>query len=107
MSALCGLHATASGGQHTLCKLVKLEKTVTCLSDCDEPRTHRRGWRAPSSVSALGLAVVRRVELSARKLHNFHILGHGFRDGDNDVTSHNILCKIHISLQNNDAKQGV
>lgn len=44
MSALCGLHATASGGQHTLCKLVKLEKTVTCLSDCDEPRTHRRGW---------------------------------------------------------------
>ena len=39
---------------------------------------------------ALGLQVIRGVELSAREHHNFHILGYGFRDGDTELSR---LCE--------------
>ena len=39
---------------------------------------------------ALGLQVVRGVELSARELHNFHLLGYGFQEGNTELA---LLCK--------------
>ena len=35
--------------------------------------------------AALGLRVIRGVELSAKEHHNFHILGYGFRDGNTEL----------------------
>ena len=40
--------------------------------------------------NALGLRVIRGVELSAKEHHNFHILGYGFRDGDTELAR---LCE--------------
>ena len=79
-------HSTASDGQYTPSELVKLAKDqeieVLALTDHD---TIAGIDEAMSSGDALGLQVIRGVELSAEEHHSFHILGYGFRDGDTEL----------------------
>lgn len=84
-------HSTASDGQYTPYELVKLAKDrgieVMALTDHD---TIDGVNEARQAGDALGLRVIRGVELSAKEHHNFHILGYGFRDGDTELSR---LCE--------------
>lgn len=93
MTALADLHThtTASDGQYTPTELVKLAKgrglDVLAVTDHDTIAGVNEAQRAGS---ALGLSVIRGVELSAKERPNFHILGYGFRDGDTELAR---LCE--------------
>ncbi len=93
MSALCDLHThtTASDGQYTPAQLARLAKTrglsVLGVTDHDTIAGVDEARRAGE---ALGLRVIRGVELSAKERPNFHILGYGFRDGDTELAR---LCE--------------
>ncbi len=93
MSALCDLHThtTASDGQYTPSELVTLakEKGLDLLAVTDHD-TIAGVAEAMEAGDALGLTVIRGVELSAREYPNFHILGYGFRDGDTELAR---LCE--------------
>lgn len=52
-------------------------------------------WRAGN---ALGIHVIRGVELSAKEHHNFHILSYGFRDGDTELSR---LCERQRMIREN------
>ena len=84
-------HSTASDGQYTPSELVKLAKEqgieVMALTDHD---TVDGVNEAQQAGKALGIQVIRGVELSAGEYHNFHILGYGFRDGDTELSK---LCE--------------
>ena len=72
-------HSTASDGQYTPTQLVGLAKDkglqLLALTDHD---TLDGLEEAVQAGEALGLRVLRGVELSAKEHHNFHILGYGF-----------------------------
>ena len=93
MNAVCDLHThtTASDGQYTPAELVKLAKErgleVLAVTDHD---TIAGVEEAQKAGRALGLQVIRGVELSAKERSNFHILGYGFRDGDTQLAR---LCE--------------
>ncbi len=93
MSALCDLHThtTASDGQYSPAELVRLAKQhsiqVLAVTDHD---TIAGVAEAKSAGEALGVTVIRGVELSARERRNLHILGYGFRDGDTELAR---LCE--------------
>jgi len=84
-------HTTASDGQYTPTELAGLAKErgleVLAVTDHDTIAGVEEARRAGK---ALGLRVIRGVELSARERHNFHILGYGFRDGDTELAR---LCE--------------
>jgi len=88
MRALCDLHThtTASDGQYTPTELAGLAKerglSVLAVTDHDTIAGVEEAQRAGG---ALGLRVVRGVELSAKEHHNFHILGYGFQAGDTEL----------------------
>lgn len=88
MSILADLHThtTASDGQYTPAELVRLAKdhglSTLAVTDHD---TIAGANEAQRTGDALGLQVIRGVELSAREHRNFHILGYGFRDGDTEL----------------------
>ena len=89
MSVLCELHThtTASDGQYTPTELVQMAKErgiqVLAVTDHD---TIAGVDEAVSAGDALGLKVIRGVELSVKEHHNFHILGYGFRDGNTGLS---------------------
>lgn len=93
MSVLCDLHThtTASDGQYTPAELVALAKrrglSVLAVTDHD---TIAGVTEARQAGSALGLSVIRGVELSAKDYPNCHILGYSFRDGDTELAR---LCE--------------
>lgn len=93
MSALCDLHThtTASDGQYTPTELAGLAKerglSVLAVTDHD---TIAGVAEAQAAGEALGLRVIRGVELSAKEHHNFHILGYGFREGETELAR---LCE--------------
>lgn len=93
MTALCDLHThtTASDGQYTPTELAKLAKqrglSVLAVTDHDTIAGVDEAQRAGD---ALGLRVIRGVELSAKEHHNFHILGYGFAPGDTGLAR---LCE--------------
>ncbi len=93
MSDLCDLHThtTASDGQYTPAQLVRLAKncglSILAVTDHDTIAGVDEAQRAGS---ALGLTVIRGVELSAKDYPNCHILGYGFRDGDTELAR---LCE--------------
>ena len=93
MSALCDLHThtTASDGQYTPAELVTLakERGLSILAVTDHDTIAGVG-EAMEAGSALGLKVIRGVELSAREHHNFHILGYGFQTGNTELAR---LCE--------------
>lgn len=72
-------HTTASDGQYTPSELVTLAKKrgldILAITDHD---TIAGVDEAAAAGEALGLHVIRGVELSAKEYHNFHILGYGF-----------------------------
>ena len=84
-------HSTASDGQYTPSELVGLAKKqgieTLALTDHD---TIAGVDEAASAGEALGLQVIRGVELSAKEHHSFHILGYGFRGGDTELSG---LCE--------------
>jgi len=84
-------HTTASDGQYTPAELVSMAKerglSVLAVTDHDTIAGVEEAQRAGS---ALGLQVIRGVELSAKEHLNFHILGYGFRDGDTELAC---LCE--------------
>lgn len=84
-------HTTASDGQYTPAELVRLAKargiSVLAVTGHD---TIAGVDEAQSKGDALGLRVVRGVELSAREHANFHILGYAFQAGDTELTR---LCR--------------
>lgn len=84
-------HTTASDGQYAPAELVRLAKQhgiqVLAVTDHD---TIDGVSEARCTGDALGLSVLRGVELSAREHHNFHILGYGFQDGETEL---NRLCE--------------
>ena len=84
-------HTTASDGQYTPTELVRLAKQrgiqVLAVTDHDTIDGVDEAQRAGD---ALGLPVIRGVELSAKEYPNFHILGYGFRDGDTELSR---LCE--------------
>ena len=90
---LCDLHThtTASDGQYTPTELVELAKarglSVLAVTDHDTIAGVAEAQRAGN---ALGLTVIRGVELSAKDYPNCHILGYGFRDGDTELAR---LCE--------------
>lgn len=90
---LCDLHThtTASDGQYTPSELVSLAKgrglSVLAVTDHDTIAGVNEAQRAGD---ALGLRVIRGVELSAKDYTNCHILGYGFRDGDTELAR---LCE--------------
>ena len=90
---LCDLHThtTASDGQYTPTELAGLAKarglSVLAVTDHDTIAGVAEAQRAGS---ALGLTVIRGVELSAKDYPNCHILGYGFRDGDTELAR---LCE--------------
>lgn len=90
---LCDLHThtTASDGQYTPAELVQLakEKGLSVLAVTDHD-TIAGVDEAMEAGKALGLRVIRGVELSAKEHPNFHILGYGFRDGDTELAR---LCE--------------
>jgi len=75
-------HTIASDGQYAPAQLVEMAKdlglSVLAITDHD---TLAGVNEAMAAGEALGLRVVRGVELSAKEHHNFHILGYGFQDG--------------------------
>ena len=93
MSALCDLHThtTASDGQYTPAELVGLAKRrglgLLAVTDHD---TIAGVDEAAEAGEALGLKVIRGVELSAKEHPNFHILGYGFQAGDTELAR---LCE--------------
>ena len=93
MSVLADLHThtTASDGQYVPTELVRLAKRhgiqVLAITDHDTIDGVNEAQRAGD---ALGLQVIRGVELSAKEYHSFHILGYGFRDGDTELSR---LCE--------------
>ena len=93
MSVRCDLHThtTASDGQYAPGELVRLAKErglqVLAVTDHD---TIAGVEEAIAAGEALGLRVIRGVELSAKDHHNCHILGYGFRDGDTELAR---LCE--------------
>ena len=93
MSALCDLHThtTASDGQYTPAELVGLAKrrglALLAVTDHD---TIAGVDEAADAGEALGLKVIRGVELSAKEHPNFHILGYGFQAGDTELAR---LCE--------------
>lgn len=93
MTALCDLHThtTASDGQYTPVQLVRLAGewglSVLAVTDHD---TVAGVNEAREAGAALGVRVIRGVELSAKEHPNFHILGYGFRDGDTELSR---LCE--------------
>lgn len=91
MTADLHTHTTASDGQYTPTELVHLAKQrgVQALAVTDHD-TISGVNEAQCAGNALGLQVIRGVELSAREHHNFHILGYGFRDGDTELSR---LCE--------------
>lgn len=84
-------HTNASDGQYTPTELVKLAKDsgleVLAVTDHD---TIGGVDEAQRTGDALGLRVIRGVELSAKEYHNFHILGYGFQTGDTELAR---LCE--------------
>ena len=84
-------HTAASDGQYTPTELVRLAKQrdiqVLAVTDHD---TIDGVNEARCVGDALGLQVIRGVELSAKEYPNFHILGYGFRDGDTELSR---LCE--------------
>jgi len=90
---LCDLHThtTASDGQYTPAELVRLAKekglSVLAVTDHDTIAGVDEARRAGE---ALGLTVIRGVELSAKDYPNCHILGYAFRDGDTELAR---LCE--------------
>ncbi len=93
MTALCDLHThtTASDGQYTPAELVGLakQKGLSVLAVTDHDTVAGLG-EAQRAGDALGLRVIRGVELSAKEHHNFHILGYGFDLGDTGLAR---LCE--------------
>ena len=93
MSGLCDLHThtTASDGQYTPAQLVGLakERGLDLLAVTDHD-TIAGVDEAMEAGEALGLRVIRGVELSAREHHNFHILGYNFQAGDTELAR---LCE--------------
>lgn len=93
MNVRCDLHThtTASDGQYTPTELVGLAKkrglSVLAVTDHD---TIAGVGEAQRAGNALGLRVIRGVELSAKDHPNCHILGYGFRDGDTELAR---LCE--------------
>ena len=93
MAALADLHThtTASDGQYTPAELVGLAKKrgldLLAVTDHD---TIAGVAEAQQAGSALGLTVIRGVELSAKDYPNCHILGYSFRDGDTELAR---LCE--------------
>lgn len=93
MKGACDLHThtTASDGQYTPSELAGLAKgrglSILAVTDHD---TIAGVNEAQHAGDALGLRVIRGVELSAKEHHNFHILGYGFRDGDTELSR---LCE--------------
>lgn len=85
---LCDLHThtTASDGQYAPAELVRLAKdrglSVLAVTDHD---TIAGVDEAIGAGEALGLRVIRGVELSAKEHHNFHVLGYGFRAGETEL----------------------
>ena len=90
---ICDLHThtTASDGQYTPTELVRLAKkcglSILAVTDHDTIAGVEEAQRVGN---ALGLTVVRGVELSAKDYPNCHILGYGFRDGDTELAR---LCE--------------
>ena len=84
-------HTTASDGQYTPTELVRQAKQhgiqVLAVTDHDTIAGVDEAQRAGD---ALGLRVIRGVELSAKEHHNFHILGYGSRDGETELSQ---LCE--------------
>lgn len=93
MRFLADLHAhtTASDGQYAPAELVRLAKgrglSVLAVTDHD---TIAGVDEAMEAGEALGLRVIRGVELSAKEYHSFHILGYDFRAGDTELSR---LCE--------------
>lgn len=93
MNVRCDLHThtTASDGQYTPTELVGLAKkrglSVLAVTDHD---TIAGVGEAQQAGNALGLRVIRGVELSAKERKNFHILGYNFQDGDTELAR---LCE--------------
>ena len=93
MNVLCDLHThtTASDGQYSPAELVRLAKEknlqVMAVTDHDTIAGVDEAQRAGD---ALGLRVIRGVELSAKEHHNFHILGYNFQSGDTELSR---LCE--------------
>ena len=92
-------HTTASDGQYTPTQLARLAKQhgirVLAVTDHDTINGVNEAQRAGD---ALGLQVIRGVELSAKEHHNFHILGYGFRDGDTELSR---LCEHQRMIRDN------
>ena len=90
--SICDLHThtTASDGQYTPAELVHLAKQhgvqVLAVTDHDTISGVNEAQRVGN---ALGLQVIRGVELSAKEHPNFHILGYCFQDGDTELSA---LC---------------
>ena len=90
---LCDLHThtTASDGQYTPTELVGLANArgldLLAVTDHDTIAGVAEAQRAGN---ALGLTVIRGVELSAKDYPNCHILGYGFLDGDTELAR---LCE--------------
>lgn len=84
-------HSTASDGQYTPAELVSLahKRGVQLLALTDHD-TIAGVSEAECAGNALGIGVIRGVELSAKERPNFHILGYGFRDGDTELSR---LCE--------------
>lgn len=84
-------HTTASDGQYTPAELAGLAKkrglSILAVTDHDTIAGVAEAQRAGE---ALGLTVIRGVELSAEEYPNFHILGYAFRDGDTGLSR---LCE--------------
>lgn len=84
-------HTTASDGQYAPAELVQLAKQrgiqVLAVTDHD---TVVGVNEAMSAGEALGMRVIRGVELSATGYPNLHILGYGFQDGDTELSR---LCE--------------
>lgn len=91
MTADLHTHSTASDGQYSPEELVRLAKNhgieVLALTDHD---TIAGVDEAMAAGKALGLRVIRGVELSAKEHPNFHILGYSFQDGDTELAR---LCE--------------
>lgn len=94
-------HTTASDGQYTPTELVRLAKEhgiqVLAVTDHD---TIAGADEAAAAGDALGLQVIRGVELSAAEYYNFHILGYGFVSGDSALVR---LCE-KLRADRNDRK---
>lgn len=86
-------HSTASDGQYTPAELVRLAKDrgiqVLALTDHD---TVDGLEEAVCAGEALGLQVIRGIELSAGEYHTFHILGYNIRPGMNALTD--LCCRM-------------